>query len=375
MKPTDADRDPAFDRLIARGLEGETDVSGRACPDADLLAAWFDRSLSTSEAERIETHAAGCGSCQQILADLARSEPEVIRAAPLPAPARPWHWHWRWLVPVTTAVIVIVAVGNRTLRAPQPLTISARQPVAEAVSPGAAAADAAAQPSAVAPAAVSTEAAGRDYASPTRGAGTVESKGRVAAVPAAPPQVQLQARADEAIGFAASKEAAAKPAAKPAEAPMRAEENIAVAAPAGVSQAAATAGAPMKAVAMKMESRLQSPLRASSPGGKVAWRVGAGGRIERSVDAGASWQAQPSGVSVTLAAASAPSDTVCWAVGARGVVVRTVDGSNWNPVTTPVEIDLIFVRASSEDAATVRAADGTEYSTSDGGKTWTKIGG
>ena len=87
MKPTDAERDPAFDRLIARGLEGETDVSGRACPDADLLAAWFDRSLSRSEAERIETHAAGCGSCQQILADLARSEPEVIRAAPVPSPA------------------------------------------------------------------------------------------------------------------------------------------------------------------------------------------------------------------------------------------------------------------------------------------------
>ena len=102
MKPTDAERDLAFDRLIARGLAGETDVTGNACPDADLLAAWFDRSLSASETERIEAHAAACASCQQILADLARSEPPVVRAAPVPAPAKPWHWHWRWLVPVAT---------------------------------------------------------------------------------------------------------------------------------------------------------------------------------------------------------------------------------------------------------------------------------
>ena len=279
MKPTDAERDPAFGRLIARGLEGETDVSGRACPDADLLAAWFDRSLSKSEAERIETHAAGCGSCQQILADLARSEPEVIRAAPVPAPRRPWHWHWRWLVPVTTAAIVIVAIGSRTLRAPQPLTISSRESVAESVSPAPAAADTAAQLPPVAPAGAPAEAAGKDDATLTRPAGTPESKGRLAdaaapagggvggrlqttadrstapaAAPAQAPQVQLQARADETLGFGASKQAVPKP----AEAPMRAEENIAVAAQARVAPAPAAAGTatPVKSVAMKLESRL-----------------------------------------------------------------------------------------------------------------------
>ena len=382
MKPTDAERDPAFERLIARGLEGETDVSGRACPDADLLAAWFDRSLSTSEAERVEAHAAGCGSCQRILADLARSEPEVIRAAPVPAPGRPWHWHWRWLVPVTTAVVVIVAVGNRTLRAPQPLTISSRQPVAESVSPAAAAPDTPAQPSPVASADKPAEAARKDRAPLTRFTGTPQSKGSVAdatapgggsvgdrlqaeaerpaaraAVPPAP-SPQAQARTDEMIGFAVSRQAAAKP----AEAAMRAEENV--------------AGAPVKSVVMKAESPLmQPPAIASSPDGKVAWRIGVAGRIERSVDGRVSWQQQASGTSTTLAAASAPSGTVCWAVGARGVVVRTVDGTTWKPVAAPTANDLVFVRASSEDAATVRASDGSEYSTSDGGRTWTRISG
>ena len=121
MKSTGRESDPAFDRLIARGLAREADASGNACPDADLLAAWFDHSLSALESERIEAHAAGCECCQQILAALARSEPAVIRAAPLPAPARAWHWHWRWLVPLATAVVVVV-VGSHTLRAPGPVT-------------------------------------------------------------------------------------------------------------------------------------------------------------------------------------------------------------------------------------------------------------
>ncbi len=117
MKPTDAEPDAAFERLIARGLAGEADASGVACPDADLLAAWFDHSLSSAEADRIEAHASSCSHCLQVLGDLARSEPAVTRAAPLPAPAKPWHWHWRWLVPLATAAVVIV-VAQRTLRAP-----------------------------------------------------------------------------------------------------------------------------------------------------------------------------------------------------------------------------------------------------------------
>ena len=49
MKPTDADGDRAFDRLIARGLATEADASAVACPDADLLAAWFDHALRRSK--------------------------------------------------------------------------------------------------------------------------------------------------------------------------------------------------------------------------------------------------------------------------------------------------------------------------------------
>jgi hypothetical protein len=393
VKPTDAERDPAFDRLIARGLEGETDVSGRACPDADLLAAWFDRSLSSSEAERIEVHASGCAMCQQILADLARSEPAVVRAAPVPEPGRPWHWHWRWLVPVVTVLVVVVVVGNRTLRAPAPPTMTASQAVAVSAAPPPPAAAAVVRPSPAVEARPAEQASAKDSTATTGAGQSVEQKGvmaradsnaplggmvggvlrpegeRPAAPAAAPvPPLPLLPKSDEAQGFTAARMTAAKP----AEAPMRAEENVAIATPPGAALAGA-AGPPLKTIAMKVEPRTaQVSSSASSPSGRVTWRVGAAGSIDRSMDGRATWQPQASGVSANLATASAVSETTCWAAGAGGIVVRTVDGSTWKPVTSPTGSDILFVRAISQDAAVVRASDGSEYSTTDGGKSWTK---
>jgi hypothetical protein len=400
VKPTDAERDLAFDRLIARGLEGETDVSGGACPDADLLAAWFDRSLSNSETERIEAHASACALCQQILADLARSEPPVVRAAPVPEPGRPWHWHWRWLVPAVTVVVVVVVVGNRTLRAPQvpdmivvrdTAAVRANQapaPGAEAVSSAAPLAEAmpagqaAAKDSADAPGARQRAEQKRattlaDSNAPTGGiVGGVlqpEAERRVApaATPVPPPvQPQVQPRPDEVLGYAAPRTAAAKP----AEAQLRAEESVVTAAAPVVASAQAAGGATSKSVLMKTESRAGLvPVVTLSPRGQVAWRVGAGGRIERSTDGRASWQPQASGISANLNDASATSDTICWAVGAAGAVLRTTDGTTWQRLTSPTGADLVSIRASSQDAAIVKALDGSEYSTSDGGRNWTLL--
>jgi hypothetical protein len=404
VKPTDADRDPAFDRLIARSLEGEADVSGRACPDADLLAAWFDRSLSASEAERIEAHASACAVCQQILADLARSEPPVVRAAPVPQPGRPWHWHWRWLVPAVTVVVVVVVVGNRTLRAPQaPVTVVAREDAAvrgdQAPAMGADAVQTPAPQTATMPVG---PAVAKDSAAPPAGVGQrneqkrataradtnaptggsvggilppdAERRAAPAAAPAMPPPLQQQAppKSDEAVGYAAARMAAAKP----ADARLRAEESVVTAVPPGATPAPAVGGAAMNSVSLKAESRAGLvPAVALSPRGQFAWRVGEGGRIDRSTDGGISWQAQASGITANLKGASAASDTACWAVGAAGAVLRTTDGTTWQRLESPTGADLVSVRALSRDAAIVKASDGSEYSTSDAGKTWRKTGG
>jgi hypothetical protein len=394
VKPTDAERDPAFDRLIARGLEGATDRSGKACPDADLLAAWFDRSLSAAEAERIEAHASSCQPCQQILADLARSEPAVVRAAPVPELARPWHWHWRWLVPAITAVVVIVVVGNRTLRAPQPLTIAARRPVPQAAAQGptvpATGEDRPAAPPMTAPV---QQASAKDAVATGTIASSAERKavvaradvapsgvnvaGRVQGEPVAAPQAPPpQPKAEETLGFAAARPAAQKPAEVAARAePDAVRETVSVAQPTALPAASAgQAGtSAVKAVAMKTEDRSATGEGvAASPTAATAWRVGPAGRIERSTDRGATWQTQASGVMTDLAAASAVDDASCWVVGSGGVVLRTIDGTTWQRLPSPAALDLRYVRASSREAAVVRAADRSEYVTSDGGKTWTK---
>src|SRR5205823_4157901 len=76
----------------------------------------------------------------------------------------------------------------------------------------------------------------------------------------------------------------------------------------------------------------------SAPNGKSVWRVGSSGLIERSVDTGATWDLQTSGLMTDLIAGSAPSDTVCWIVGQAGTILRTTDGgAHWAKVDPPVQ--------------------------------------
>jgi photosystem II stability/assembly factor-like uncharacterized protein len=92
--------------------------------------------------------------------------------------------------------------------------------------------------------------------------------------------------------------------------------------------------------------------------------------VERSGDAGTTWQRQPTGVNAVLTAGAAPSRTVCWMVGAAGTVVRSVDGRSWQRLAFPEPIDLRAVRASDAAHAVVTAGDGRTFATADGGRTW-----
>ena len=111
----------------------------------------------------------------------------------------------------------------------------------------------------------------------------------------------------------------------------------------------------------------------ASPEGSVRWRLGAGGRIERSTDQGRTWRGQPSGVTTDLVAGAAASNEVAWVVGRAGVILRTTDGAQWQRVTPPqgTALDWVGVEARDAQRATVFSADGRRFSTEDGGRTWT----
>jgi photosystem II stability/assembly factor-like uncharacterized protein len=123
-------------------------------------------------------------------------------------------------------------------------------------------------------------------------------------------------------------------------------------------QAAAKAGAAVEIV---------------SPDANVRWRIN-GTNIERSGDAGATWQMQSSGTSAALNAGAAPSPTVCWIAGTAGTVVLSVDSRTWQRLAFPEPIDLRAVRASDAAHAVVTAVDGRSFATIDGGRTWQASG-
>jgi hypothetical protein len=119
-----------------------------------------------------------------------------------------------------------------------------------------------------------------------------------------------------------------------------------------------------------------SQLQIAAPHGRVLWRTGAGGQIEKSSDGGASWTQQSSGVVAGLLAGAAPSEEVCWLVGRGGTVLRTTDGEHWTKVSFSFSVDLGGVSSSDALHALVwDTQNKVKYSTSDGGNSWTRIEG
>lgn len=104
----------------------------------------------------------------------------------------------------------------------------------------------------------------------------------------------------------------------------------------------------------------------------VRWRLrGAStAAVERSNDGGTTWLPVPIPVTPLLAGGSAPTNTVCWLAGRAGTVLLSTDGTTFRQVTKPADADLVSVRATDARSATVRTADGREFSTADGGITW-----
>jgi photosystem II stability/assembly factor-like uncharacterized protein len=102
------------------------------------------------------------------------------------------------------------------------------------------------------------------------------------------------------------------------------------------------------------------------------WRILQGGQVQRSADGGATWQTQTTGVSDTLSGGSSPSPSVCWLVGPRGIVLRTTDGRSWTRIPFPEAVSLASIRATNDQTATVTTADGRQFVTEDGGRTWAR---
>lgn len=319
-------RETKEDRLLARTVRAHdgTRPPG-ACPEADVLAAWTDGSLTAAERKAAEAHAADCDRCLAVLAAIAQTSP----------PPSTIEWpSWlsvRWLVPVATAVIAITTWA--VVQSP-PASVPQAPP-----------------PAAVASRNEATRAEPFVQAQPAPDAGGSASTDALAKKAEAPVARQLKDQADS-VSSAGARPNAPSPA---AAAPSRLEERV-----------------EEKDARLRLMAReVQPPRIIASPDPRIQWRVD-GSSVERSIDGGRTWQAQPAGATADLLAGSSPGPGVCWIVGRKGTVLLSTDGETWRRLDFPdPAADLVGVAAPDGSTATVTTADGRVYRTPDAGRTWT----
>jgi hypothetical protein len=351
------ERDKAVERLLRQSrqsLRADRDaLVTDSCLDAETLAAWADGGLSGAALERAELHVGGCARCQALVGTFARLNSAIPPREPEHA-ARRW---FAWLIPLTAAAVAVavwMAVPGNQPEAVRDARVQQTTNMQR---------EAESQPQRPAP--------GVDQFQAAAGGRKVEQPVQTP-VPSATVSgtVAPELRRDEArpeVDSLSKKETVSTAAESPARAP---------AAGAAGAVGGAVAAGPSPTSAGALEANVRAKLLAEtatidivSPDPMVRWRI-AGSVVQHSTNGGAAWGATSTGVTAELTAGSAPSPSVCWVVGRGGVVLLAVDGSTWRRVPFPEPTDLSGVRARDARAASVTAADGRVFSTTDAGNNW-----
>jgi hypothetical protein len=369
------DRDESIDQLLHR-TRFAGPASDTGCPDAELLAALADGTLSPSVSREIEAHLADCDRCQMTAAAMVRAEgPAAATETAGDVPA----WRRRafnWLVPAAaaaTALALWVLLPGQSTSLPEPPTRDQEtaaipaplEPEAVITEPLRLPADTVAQSEAadreekVAVQPAPRSAAPAPPAGVAGGTGSLQETVAVrdqAAGSTVGNQITAEQSGDRQVrsgGLPAAVEAAPPPA---AAVPPPAAARVAQAPPA---PAAVLRAAP--APRFDVSSAAQG----------IRWRIGPNALVQYSADGGLTWIPRPTRIPAEFAAGSAPTNDVLWLVGRGGVIVRTTDaGREWQQMDFPETGDLIAVTASSALDAIVQVADGRRLRTTDGGRTW-----
>jgi hypothetical protein len=431
------DRERSFEKALARRLRAN--AAAAACPDAETLAAYHERSLTPAEVNAWEQHIAACVSCQEILAQLEATDEirvgadqrqdaaAVVSFPRSPKQRRAAHWHW--LAPagaLAAGLLVWVAVHEKQpAKVIQPVKIEVtenRPPVPPPVettvtvdreraetlarsSKPSTATDNRAAASGVLQNRKAELAAKVVPASPERDFAKVDRKDADLNAVAQAPMVATESTSVGGVADASKSKQTEEPPMQQREVDNLVQLQTSAPKPAGgaagtgpfpqIETKSAAAGkaasaAPPSAAAETLELsagsrdvsafrmvKSRSPRPVPAPGGKVIWRLGAAGLIELSTDSGLTWTPQTSGATADLFLGSAPSEQVCWVIGIGGTILRTADGgAHWASVASPISQNLGLIRASDALHATVwDMSRRHSFQTADGGVTWTQVSG
>jgi carboxypeptidase family protein/photosynthesis system II assembly factor YCF48-like protein len=104
-------RDKAIEKVLAEKLRARA-APGNGCPDAEIIAAYFERSLAPKERLRWEGHFDSCAQCQHRIAALVRmdeaGEASLTHpsAKPVVQPRKTFALRWAWAAPLLLVVLV-----------------------------------------------------------------------------------------------------------------------------------------------------------------------------------------------------------------------------------------------------------------------------
>jgi len=365
-----------MDPLLRKALGAADAPLTPACVDAERLAAWSESALPADEAASVELHLSTCGRCQAMASVFSRIEPE--------APATVPFWRRRfvgWLIPLTavaTAAILWIA-RPRVPDLPAPTQGAAVQsqfapaplppPTVPESTPRVAVAPPSPAPVPPPPPPSQPPQPKLFTAPPTANAAPPAV---AAAAPTPPPPAYVPPPPQSATAMVAATADATRPAGAAFRSAGTVSEQtigiIEIIAPSfATAQAAGGAGGAGRGARGGGAGGGVRPADAAPP---VRWRILPTNAVERSTNAGASWDPIVIDPPLKLTGGVAASPTVCWLIGRGGVVLRSVDGIHFDRVTFPEAVDLASIRSTGAAQASVTTADGRVFVTIDGGLTW-----
>jgi Putative zinc-finger len=364
---------PERDDPLADEIRRTLQASRTDCPDAGTIAAYAERALPSVERRGVEEHLSNCSRCRETLLLMEKGTATVLQktekgGSPL--------YRWPWLAAAAAAGLATVIWLKLP---PSAVRESESNQVAQVLR----------QEKKEQPQGLPEQAAANkvpveaDAAARKTVPATPRSRQKAAEPPGAVPPAAREEfgerakptderRDQQKLGEAAGRRATAEhrvavpeapppPAAAPAPAPQR--ESIAT-----------DAAAPSLMARQNREyliasgPRLRSRVADAAP--TITWRVWASGVVERSSDLGATWTREAGVDALGARAVVSPTADVCWIVGDAGLILRFETGRGWTRIAPPAPVGFIAIEASNARNATITAADGRRFTTTDGGQSW-----